>query len=93
MDLGYSVKAFRKKLGLTQKELAKRAEIDQATLSRLERNRQEITVTKLTRIAHALGVKEQTLLDLAMCQGSHDQAFDDLMSRVETFWDKGERKN
>lgn len=55
MSLGKRIKQIRKKLGLSQKELAKRAEIDQPLISYLE-NGQTKGTSFVSTIADILGV-------------------------------------
>lgn len=63
MQVGDRIKATRQALGLKQGELAERAGIDQATVSRIERNRQDNpTVETVERLARALGVSASQLL-------------------------------
>ncbi|WP_456370094.1 helix-turn-helix domain-containing protein [Thermodesulfatator atlanticus] len=56
------LKAWRKYLGLTQKELAKRAGVTQAAISQLERSENHRTET-LEKIAKAMGLKVEQLID------------------------------
>jgi transcriptional regulator with XRE-family HTH domain len=53
--IGRRTRALRKKRGLTQEELAKRAEITRESLSRLEHGR-EAGAYVLARLAKGLGV-------------------------------------
>lgn len=63
MRFGDRVRAARLAQGLKQGELAERAGIDQATVSRIERNRQDNpTVETIERLARALGISASQLL-------------------------------
>jgi transcriptional regulator with XRE-family HTH domain len=62
MSLGQSVRQRRLAAGLTQSELAEAAEIADATLSRIERDRLEPSITLVQRLAKALGVSTDELL-------------------------------
>lgn len=58
VGFGLAVRALRHRQGLTQAELATRAEVSQAAVSRVERGRaREITLRTLDRIAEALGAR------------------------------------
>jgi len=60
--IGMKIKAVREKRGLSQEELAQRAEISRGYLARLETGRHEPTLTMLAKIAKALRVKTADLL-------------------------------
>lgn len=53
--LGAQVAAARKAKGLTQMELARRSDVQQAEISRIERGGGNPTATTLIRLAEALG--------------------------------------
>ena len=55
------VKIIRRALGLSQEELAFRAEIDRSYLSEIENGYKNLSVTMLDQIAVALGVKITSL--------------------------------
>ena len=56
------LKAWRKYLGLTQKELAERAGVTQAAISQMERSQNPRTET-LEKLARAMGLKVEQLID------------------------------
>ncbi len=56
------LKAWRKYLGLTQKELAERAGVTQSAISQLERSRNHHTET-LEKLARAMGLRVEQLVD------------------------------
>ena len=56
LSLGQRIAEMRMKRGWTQTELSKLSKIPQANLSNIEKNKQDITVSTLRRIAHALEV-------------------------------------
>ncbi|MEM2120614.1 MAG: XRE family transcriptional regulator [Archaeoglobaceae archaeon] len=56
MNVGEKIRELRKKLGISQAELAKRLNIDQTTVSYYEHGKRAITLDMLQRIADALGV-------------------------------------
>lgn len=60
--LGPRVRQARIDAGLTQAELAERASIADATLSRIERNRLVPSIALTTRIASALGLTVDALV-------------------------------
>jgi len=55
--IGRKVSALREKLGMTTTELAKKVNISQAQISRLENGKQGFRANTLLRIAKALGVQ------------------------------------
>ncbi|MFH0796284.1 MAG: helix-turn-helix transcriptional regulator [Candidatus Omnitrophota bacterium] len=61
-ELGDMFRASRKKMGLTQKELAERLNIAQQVISRLERGASNSSIKTLQRIARALGAELRTTL-------------------------------
>lgn len=56
-ELGATLNAARKELALTQPQLALKADIQQAEISRIERGVGNPTATTLFRLTHALGLK------------------------------------
>lgn len=68
LDFGLSVKALRKKAGLSQEKLAQIAEIDRKSISRIENGRLSPSVDILWAIADALK-KEVYELFLPMAHG------------------------
>ncbi len=57
------VKAWRTHLGLTQKEIAKRAGISQAALSQMEKSANELRTATLEKLARAMGISVEQLRD------------------------------
>ncbi len=55
MDIGEKIKAMRQQLGLTQSELADRAELSKGFISQLERNLASPSIATLTDILECLG--------------------------------------
>lgn len=56
LKMGYKIKEYREKLGMTQEQLAKKSGISRATISALEKGAARATSTKtLDKIAQALG--------------------------------------
>ena len=58
-----NMKAQRKALGLSQEELAHRAELDRTYISSLERRKYGVTIDVLASIATQLELKPADLLD------------------------------
>ena len=50
------LKREREKLGISQEDMAKRMQTTQATISRIDRAEDNITLNKLERYAEALGI-------------------------------------
>lgn len=57
------VKAWRIHLGMTQKEVARKAGITQAALSQMEKSSNELRSSTLEKLATALGVDVEQLRD------------------------------
>jgi transcriptional regulator with XRE-family HTH domain len=83
--LGAEIVARRKKLGLSQTELARRASISRATLDALENGRSgELGFSKITKLLSALGLElklqeagsHRPTLDELMEEDRHDQSLD-----------------
>ena len=66
--LGDELHQRRVAAGLTQEQLAERAEIDRTYVSKLERGIQSPTVDMLIRICHAMGTKASDVI--AAIEGS-----------------------
>lgn len=61
-NIAANVRRFRVRAGLTQGQLAERADMADATISRVERGRLEPSSTLISKLAHALKVKTDDLL-------------------------------
>lgn len=61
IDMG--LKKIRNLRGLTQVQVAGMAEVEQATISRIENNSDTITMRQLRRVAAALNLKPADLID------------------------------
>jgi DNA-binding XRE family transcriptional regulator len=57
------VRAWRTHLGLTQREVAKRAGISQAALSQMEKSTNGLRTTTLEKLACAMGISTEQLKD------------------------------
>lgn len=60
--IGNSVRHFRKKMGLSQEDLAEAAGLHRTYVGMIERGEKNITVLSATRIAKALGVSLSALI-------------------------------
>jgi Predicted transcriptional regulator with C-terminal CBS domains len=60
---GENVRKYRKERNLSQKELADLSEVDIITISRIERNISNTTISTIAIIANALGIKPALLLE------------------------------
>ena len=61
--LGRNIKYYRSKLGMTQEELAQKADINRSYLAGLERGRRNTTIKTLEALAKALDVSPMDLLE------------------------------
>jgi transcriptional regulator with XRE-family HTH domain len=62
-DLGKNLRAARKKLGLTQEEVAERSGVQAGEVSRIERGQRDPKVSTLERLAAAVEVPPGRLLE------------------------------
>jgi transcriptional regulator with XRE-family HTH domain len=60
---GDNVRRFRKEHKLSQKELADLCDVDTITISRIERNISNTTISTIAIIANALGIEPSKLLE------------------------------
>ena len=60
-DLGKRIKFLRTTRGLTQAQLAKNAEMSQATIAQIESGRKDPSVTTLTKLSKSLDVEVPAL--------------------------------
>jgi transcriptional regulator with XRE-family HTH domain len=66
---GQSVRNLRLRLGISQEELAERAELHRTYISGIERGARNVTLRNIERLAKALGV---TTSDLLSCTSQTD---------------------
>jgi transcriptional regulator with XRE-family HTH domain len=59
MNLGDYIKEKRKKNGLTQIQLSEMLDIDDTTLSRIEKSKRKIQLNQIKKISKALNLDEQ----------------------------------
>ena len=59
---GASVRSFRFRLGLSQEELAERADMHRTFIAGIERGARNVTLKSIDKLARALGVATETLL-------------------------------
>jgi transcriptional regulator with XRE-family HTH domain len=60
--VGETIRTYRKRVGLTQKKLAERADLHHNFIGEVERGNMEISLSSLLKIAKALGVRVRDLL-------------------------------
>ena len=60
--LGETVRHYRKRAGLSQEELAERADLHPVYVGKVERGEQWISLHALLRVAKALGVRARDLV-------------------------------
>ena len=63
MTIGENIKKVRKTLGITQKELGSRLNMSQAAIGQYENNPNPPKLVTITKIAQALGVAVDILID------------------------------
>jgi transcriptional regulator with XRE-family HTH domain len=67
LRVGSNIKKFRKKMGLTQSDLAaeyKDEFISKQTISKMENGKRNLTLTTILKLANALDVAPKDLLDV-----------------------------
>jgi transcriptional regulator with XRE-family HTH domain len=62
-DLGSNLRAARKKLGLTQEQVAERSGVHSTEVSRIEAGKRDPQVSTLRKLARAVEVPPGELLD------------------------------
>lgn len=67
---GQKIRLRRRERGVTQKELSELCGVAQSNLSNIEKDRADVTVSTLKRLAVALGVQPSALLDDELSQAS-----------------------
>jgi transcriptional regulator with XRE-family HTH domain len=60
--IGQNIRGYRRILGLSQKEFAKLARINNTYLASIERGKKNLTIDTIIRIASVIGVPEHILL-------------------------------
>lgn len=83
MSIGEKIKKFRKEAGLTQVELAKRANMSRSYLGDLEGNRYNPSVSTLNAIADALDVKVSDLMEEKVKESDWDSKLPELTEKDE----------
>jgi transcriptional regulator with XRE-family HTH domain len=66
MDIGTSIKSIRKKLGITQYELAERCNLSQTSLSQIETGLKRPSTKTINKICDVLEIPESIIYLLAM---------------------------
>ena len=61
--VGKNIRACRTSTGLTLEQLAEKADMSWPYLSEIERGRENISLDKLARLAHALNIKLSNLVE------------------------------
>jgi len=93
VQFGRRVRLARKKLGITQAELAKRIGLSRTSITNIERGRQKVLLHQIFELAGALGSSIDALLpDDPVENGSKGieeiKGFDQDMSQKEIRWMK-----
>ena len=76
MKFSEKIKQLRNKAGLTQPELAKRSDIEQSYLSKLENDKGSPSFDVISKIAVALNTDAMTLIESLDFQYIHDFLMD-----------------
>lgn len=62
-NLGTNLREARKRLGLTQEQVAQRSGVHSTEISRIEAGKRDPQISTVRRLAKALGMKPGQLLD------------------------------
>ena len=63
IKIGNNIRKYRKKLGISQEELATKAKVDLTSVSEIESGLRNTSIEMLHKLANALGVKVRDLVD------------------------------
>ncbi len=87
--VGMGLKEIRKAAGLTQEELAEKAGVSQAAVSRIEKMAESVTLRQLKQVAEALGVSPSDLLsDRGATEAALVRRFRQLSPDQQKLWIK-----
>lgn len=62
-EIGFKISQHRNLLGISQEELADKADLDRTYISGIERGKRNFSIYTLKKIASALNIKINTLFD------------------------------
>jgi len=74
MVVGERIQAYRKKTGLTQAELAEKADLHHTYVGQLERGEKNATLVTIEKIARALNLPFEVLFEVIL-SGDNNNAF------------------
>jgi transcriptional regulator with XRE-family HTH domain len=60
--IGENIRSYRKKLGISQEELAERAGLDRTHVGGVERGERNVSALNIEKLAKALKIKPEKLL-------------------------------
>jgi len=61
--IGEAIRKYRKEAGLTQEELAEKADLHPVYMSEVERGQETVSIHALMKIARAVGARVRDLVD------------------------------
>ena len=89
MELGTTIKDFRKLKGIKQKDLAAKAKISQTYLSQIESNSKDPTLSKIKIISDSLEIPLSVLLFISLSDKdipkAKRQTFNAIYPSIKTF--------
>ncbi len=68
---GENVRYFRRKLGISQEDLAHRADLHRTYIGMIERAEKNITLVNIEKIANALEIKIEDLLKISIHESNN----------------------
>ena len=87
MSLGSAIRSLRKKKGWTQEQLSAYADVGRSYISMLENDeRPNVSARILARIARALGVTTDYLMEQAGTLPPPEETYDYLLQEIITRW-------
>lgn len=82
MNLGKAVKSVRSQLGLTQEELARKANISVSYLSMIEKNKRDPSLSTVKEIASGMNIPVSILVFLAADRNELDSLDEGLVQKL-----------
>lgn len=70
-SFGLHLKAIRQSQKISQEELAAKADLDRTYISGIERGLRNVSLLNIVRLANALGISPQTLMQFEL-RGEHE---------------------
>lgn len=86
MDIGQDIKAARKRVGITQKQLAEKIGVAAITIQQYENGAREPKMETIAKIANALGVSVYSLLNFDQASALLENQINEEISDFGSEW-------